>query len=280
MRAITLDEIAEATKIGTRSLKALEDEQFEILPGGIFNKGFVRAYAKYLGLNEEQAVSDYLNTIGEQLLPSEPKIEQIAAQAESARNREALMGLKEQGSGAAWVAFILLILLITGGGAGWKYYQKRMQAREALPPAQVSAAQTTQQPTTSAPTDQTSLPTQDSNTSAAVPTTVTPGVTAQPGTSSNAPAQTIATKSDSTKIPIELQIKVTKPTWISIKTDDQPASTETLKYADEKIVQAQQKVVVTTGNALEVTCNGKPLGVVGENNKRSVLRFTSECVVQ
>src|ERR1035438_9515350 len=60
MRAISLDDIADATKIGTRLLRALEEEHFELLPGGIFNKGFVRAYAKYVGLNEEEAVADYL----------------------------------------------------------------------------------------------------------------------------------------------------------------------------------------------------------------------------
>jgi cytoskeleton protein RodZ len=59
MRGITLDEIAEATKIGTRSLRALEAQEYEKLPGGIFNKGFVRSYARFLGLDEEQAVADY-----------------------------------------------------------------------------------------------------------------------------------------------------------------------------------------------------------------------------
>src|SRR5256714_10994724 len=60
MRSITLEEIALSTKIGTRSLRALEEEDFDQLPGGIFNKGFVRAYAKYLGLDEDQAVTDFL----------------------------------------------------------------------------------------------------------------------------------------------------------------------------------------------------------------------------
>src|SRR3954469_15097450 len=66
MRSITLDEIANSTKIGTRLLHALEAEEFDKLPGGIFNKGFVRAYARYLGLDEEQAVIDYLAAEGEQ----------------------------------------------------------------------------------------------------------------------------------------------------------------------------------------------------------------------
>src|SRR5438309_11290221 len=76
LRSISLDEIANTTKIGTRMLHALEDEQFEKLPGGIFNKGFVRAYAKYLGLDEEQAVTDYLAAEVEQerkrRAPSDP----------------------------------------------------------------------------------------------------------------------------------------------------------------------------------------------------------------
>ena len=65
MRGVSLDEIAESTKIGTRLLKALEEEQFDLLPGGIFNKGFVRAYAKYLGMDEDQAVADYLQAAGD-----------------------------------------------------------------------------------------------------------------------------------------------------------------------------------------------------------------------
>ena len=72
MRGITLEEIADSTKIGTRSLRALEQEDFDKLPGGIFNKGFVRAYARYLGIDEEQAVADFLAAAGEpeQPLPS------------------------------------------------------------------------------------------------------------------------------------------------------------------------------------------------------------------
>src|SRR5436305_2827033 len=60
LRGIKLEEIAESTKIGKRNLVALEEEEFGQLPGGIFNKGFVRAYAKFLGLDEEQAVNDFL----------------------------------------------------------------------------------------------------------------------------------------------------------------------------------------------------------------------------
>jgi cytoskeletal protein RodZ len=59
-RGLDLDAISNTTKISTRMLRALEDEHFDQLPGGIFNKGFVRAYARQVGLDEEEAVADYL----------------------------------------------------------------------------------------------------------------------------------------------------------------------------------------------------------------------------
>ena len=64
-RGIELDAISNTTKISTRMLRALEDEHFDQLPGGVFNKGFVRAYARQVGLNEEEAVSDYLTALRE-----------------------------------------------------------------------------------------------------------------------------------------------------------------------------------------------------------------------
>src|SRR5579863_9511193 len=59
-KSVTLDDISLTTKISTRMLRALEEEQFDQLPGGIFNKGFIRAYARCLGMDEDQAIADYL----------------------------------------------------------------------------------------------------------------------------------------------------------------------------------------------------------------------------
>jgi cytoskeleton protein RodZ len=73
-RGITLDDISLNTKIGTRLLRALEEEKFDQLPGGIFNKGFVRAYARHVGLDEEQTVADYMTAAGAvQPGPAEPE---------------------------------------------------------------------------------------------------------------------------------------------------------------------------------------------------------------
>jgi cytoskeletal protein RodZ len=64
-RGISLDAISTTTKISTRMLRAIEDEHFDQLPGGVFNKGFVRAYARAVGINEEEAISDYLAALRE-----------------------------------------------------------------------------------------------------------------------------------------------------------------------------------------------------------------------
>ena len=70
-RGITLEAVANTTKISTRMLKALEDERFDQLPGGVFNKGFVRAYARQVGLNEEETINDYLAALAESQVRSQ-----------------------------------------------------------------------------------------------------------------------------------------------------------------------------------------------------------------
>lgn len=83
MREVSLQEVTAATRIGRRFLEALENEDWGKLPGGVFNRGFVRAVARYLGLDEEGLLSEYDLARGEQKieapapyenrLPSPPK---------------------------------------------------------------------------------------------------------------------------------------------------------------------------------------------------------------
>src|SRR5450631_4870331 len=70
LREVTLKEITSATRIGPRFLEALENEEWEKLPGGVFNRGFVRSVARYLGLDEESFVAEYALAVGDR--PSVP----------------------------------------------------------------------------------------------------------------------------------------------------------------------------------------------------------------
>jgi cytoskeleton protein RodZ len=60
LRGITIDQIAQETRISARFLRAIETEAFDELPGGIFNRGFVRNYAEAVGLDGESTVRDYI----------------------------------------------------------------------------------------------------------------------------------------------------------------------------------------------------------------------------
>ncbi|MGH9763718.1 MAG: RodZ domain-containing protein [Blastocatellia bacterium] len=72
-RRISLSEISESTRIGTRFLKAIEDNNFKVLPGGIFTRSFIRAYAKSVGMDEEQAIAmyqqEYSESTGQAITP-------------------------------------------------------------------------------------------------------------------------------------------------------------------------------------------------------------------
>jgi cytoskeleton protein RodZ len=58
-QGLDFPEIEQATKIRPKYLRALEDEQFDILPGQTYVKGFLRSYAEYLGLDGQLYVDEY-----------------------------------------------------------------------------------------------------------------------------------------------------------------------------------------------------------------------------
>jgi cytoskeletal protein RodZ len=58
-RGITLDHIANTTKISVRSLKAIEEADFAKLPGGIYNTSYIRQYARAIDVDEYELVETY-----------------------------------------------------------------------------------------------------------------------------------------------------------------------------------------------------------------------------
>jgi cytoskeletal protein RodZ len=86
-QGIGLDAISDTTKISTRMLRALEEEHFDQLPGGVFNKGFVRAYARQVGLNEEEAIADYLAAVRESQVRESQVRESQVRESQSRENQ-------------------------------------------------------------------------------------------------------------------------------------------------------------------------------------------------
>jgi cytoskeletal protein RodZ len=65
-RGIPLREISDQTRISVHFLEAIESNDYKRLPGGIFNRSFVKAYARYVGYDEKEAVDAYTRYMREQ----------------------------------------------------------------------------------------------------------------------------------------------------------------------------------------------------------------------
>lgn len=64
-KGISLEEIAETTKISVRYLKAIERCEFEQLPGGVFNTSYIRQYAKAIDYSEQELLACYRSVVPE-----------------------------------------------------------------------------------------------------------------------------------------------------------------------------------------------------------------------
>jgi cytoskeletal protein RodZ len=72
-RGISISEVAEQTRISAIYLESIENDDYKTLPGGIFNKGFVKSYAKFIGFDEQEALSDYARLASEnEVLAEQP----------------------------------------------------------------------------------------------------------------------------------------------------------------------------------------------------------------
>src|SRR5215467_10494357 len=112
LREVSLEEVAKGTRIAERFLQALENEQWDRLPGGVFGRGFVRSIARYLGLSEENLLSEYDLARGESASPA------------SQRPEERIPSPPKWVPAAAALALAALAAaLLVGGRYAWKAYQ-------------------------------------------------------------------------------------------------------------------------------------------------------------
>lgn len=103
-----MSEVAEQTRISSLYLESIENDDYKILPGGIFNKGFVKSYAKFVGLDEQEALMDY-----SQILAS---TETSSSVEQKVYRPEVLTDDRSRGSMAPTViAAVIMLGLMTGG---------------------------------------------------------------------------------------------------------------------------------------------------------------------
>lgn len=275
-RKITLDEVAKSTKISTRMLRALEEEKFNELPGGVFNKGFVRAYARQLGLDEEKTLADYMAAMGSNPEPPKPEDAELRAIAER-KERERQVN---RSASLPWGMLAVLLLLLALGLGVWGFYS-REQVRNVrvhqIPDFSESARSKTSESTASSPAVPPEAALADAGvgpqtmpvTAPAVATTPAPSSAPEPLTASYNPSATSAAGS------FVVLIIAHENSWISISADGKPIYSDTLVAPGEKSVQANQQVVLRAGNAggLAIFFNGKKLPPTGEAGEAKTLTF-------
>ena len=278
MRSITLEEISESTKISTRFLRALEAEQFSRLPGGIFNKGFVRAYARFLGIDEEQAVADFVAV--EEQFAKEQESKQPGAPGS---NREVLAAMKAVSevdplqthpSNGFAIAAVILVSLLGIGGFVYKYLDSGPK------PAAVNT------PAPSAPQVQTS-PAQQSS---AVPNTSNAATASnlkeQPTANVESAIPAVDKSAQAAASPgletsgraINIQVHTRQPSWVQVTSDGKVIFADTLLANSQRSFQADKELVVKLGNAagVELVQNGKPLPPFPPQTTTQVLTFTAK----
>jgi cytoskeletal protein RodZ len=139
-RGITLDTITQVTKISNRHLQALEQEHFDVLPGGVFNKSMVREYARVVGLDQEEWVGRYLSAHK----PTGPLADEdgwvrFAENASKARGDSGKATRPDQR--LRWAGIGVLLLLVAGlSWFVWSYVHKKITLNVPVPVTHTTTA--------------------------------------------------------------------------------------------------------------------------------------------
>jgi cytoskeleton protein RodZ len=269
MRGVTLQEISAATKISGRFLQALEEEEFAKLPGGVFTRSFIRAYAKYLGLDEDRVLAEY------QLI-AQPK-----ADVDLSRLAVSHLDARRERSRGPLLTLLLAVILVGGGYLLYRY------SHPALGPAGgVTGPSAAPTPATPA-----SPPPQATSAPAAAPSSIPPAAerSAAPAqgvggsgalTGPSAALDSGALSVASAEGGLVLQVAATERAWVAVDADGRTVLQQVLNPGEIETLKAKESFDVTTGNAqgIVLTLNGETLKPLGRRGEVKSIRLTQNDV--
>jgi cytoskeleton protein RodZ len=276
MRGINLDEISTATKISTRNLRALEEEKFNQLPGGVFNRGFVRAYAKFLGIDEEQIIAEYDAAAQETETAREQKLVADLAKAEVKRPSDEEISLEPK---SQWGSIAVIVLVAVIAYAAYNFYQRKKTEREhpsppapsAMTPSKTAPSRDNEATTPVAPESNVPADGLPSATSAGTPSPVT--TASNKSVSEPSKEQVSAT---ATPAAINVKLTVLQESWISVRADGKLVVSGTLAAGMEKTYRGNEKIEVVLGKAggVELSYNGKAVENLSQGQDVRKITFT------
>lgn len=119
-RETSLEQVETATRIRVRFLRAIEEEDWDALPGGVYTRGFIRTYARFLGLDGERLAEDFRREVEGAPAPRGPSPELAPVAASTATGspggRRSIRYLRWLAVPAVLGVAIAAILLIPGSG--------------------------------------------------------------------------------------------------------------------------------------------------------------------
>ena len=261
---MSLQQVAAATKISARVFESLERNDPSKLPGGIFSRAFVRAYAREVGLDPEETVKQFMAAFspeGEVTTPATPSRTVDAENFESGR-RTAVTLL--QIAGLSILVVIVALVYVNLRPAPSVPTQPERDVIST--PAATAAGAPTPKGELVPVTDESVAP---SNQPTAAPSTAIPS--GRPPT--NAGAAT--SPASATEAPLVVSILATDACWLSLSVDGVKVMGRVLQPGERVEYQARAAVILSAGNAgaLAVTINGKPgkpLGGPGQVVTRTI----------
>jgi cytoskeleton protein RodZ len=250
MRGVSLEEVSAATRISTRFLEAIESDRWESLPGGVFNRGFIRSVARYLGLDEDSMVAEYaLETRGRVeagVVPDPPM--------EMPRNWK-----------PAIVATIVLVVILAGVGFAYARYGGKIAARLHWKPVATGPAG----PTFSVPPGDAPRGANDPAGGAAAA-----GNSAAQNSrpSDGAAASAGAAAAD----PLELTLQTSRLVDVTIVADGATIFNGPIDAGDKRQFEARDVFEVTSSDALAIVLelNGQHVGAFGQLGLPGSIKLT------
>lgn len=254
-RGVSLEEINRRTRISLNILQALESGQTANLPTPVILRGFIKGYAKTIGLDPAEALSHF----AEESEAPPPAPATVRSVPETKRPRVLPMAVITLGV----IAAVTVLLRLVGEQAppplvGTPAPAPVPTATSALPEAPAAPTQT--EP--AAPAEgETTLP----GAPAAQPGTLPLG--AQPQAAPAAPIQGPAPAAAARRIgePHLLKVRALEQTWLRLARDDGSVNEYLLRPGEQVVWEAAQRFELTVGNAagLALSLNGKPVGPLG-----------------
>lgn len=264
VREISLEEIAQATKISIRLLTALENSDLTKLPAPTFTRGFIRAYARHLGIDPEEKVNAYLADLAGGP-PEAPSGKSARIRSRFWRNRRATAG--------AIVGGAALVLVLLGLIANPQRTTLRKPLVRVAPPSAPVAFKNV-----AVSNEPTPVIRAENRSPAAGPVPEAGGEKTEKDVAASAAvkeesiakaSESVAPAADRPVGRISLVLEFDEDSWTKIEADGRTVFVALARRGERKSFSAREEFRLTLGNAgaVRVTVDGRalePLGRAGQ----------------